>query len=48
MPRKNAYGTKLGEFDPMKFTGNAFLFETNNPYLVFEKICRYLENTRYP
>lgn len=35
------------EFDPMKFEGNAFIYETVNPYLIFEKLIRYLENIRY-
>ena len=35
------------EFDPMKFEGNAFIYETVNPYLIFEKLIRYLENIAY-
>lgn len=35
------------EFDPMKFEGNAFIYESVNPYLIFEKLIRYLENIRY-
>lgn len=37
----------LAEFDPMKFSGNAFLFSKNNKFLIFEKICRMLENMNY-
>ena len=48
MPEKNVYDGKFSEFNPMKFSGNAFLYEQKNVYMIFEKICRYLENTRYP
>ncbi len=37
----------LSEFEPMKFQGNAFIYESMNPYLIFEKLVRYLENVRY-
>lgn len=37
----------LSEFEPMKFQGNAFIYESMNPYLIFEKLVRYLENIRY-
>ena len=37
----------LREFDPMKFEGNAFIAESLNTYLIFEKLIRYLENIRY-
>ncbi len=35
------------EFDPMKFEGNAFLFESMNEFQMFEKLIRALENMRY-
>ena len=38
----------FSEFNPMKFEGNAFLFEEVNKFQMFEKIVRYLENIRYP
>lgn len=38
----------LREFDPMKFEWNAFIYDMINPYLIFEKLVRYLENIRYP
>ncbi len=38
----------LTEFNPMKFEGNAFLFEQPNMYQIFASIVRYLENVRYP
>jgi hypothetical protein len=39
----------LSEFNPMKFEGNAFLFEDpKNGFQIFEKIVRFLENIRYP
>ena len=41
-------GSKLfAEFDPMKFEGNAFLFEKVNQFQIFEKLIRALENMRY-
>ena len=48
LPKKNAFGSNFSEFDPMKFTGNAFLFETLESYHILEKLVRYLENVRYP
>ena len=48
LPKQNAFVSNFTECDPMKFTGNAFLFDTIEPYHIFEKIIRYLENIRYP
>ncbi len=39
--------SSLKEFDPMKFEWNAFIAESLNSYLIFEKLIRYLENIRY-
>lgn len=39
---------KLSEFNPMKFEGNAFLFEEKNEFQMFASLVRYLENIRYP
>ncbi len=36
------------DFDPMKFTGNAFLYKQKNKYAIFSQVCRFLENIRYP
>jgi hypothetical protein len=38
----------FSEFDPMKFSGNAFLFGNIDRFLIFEKLIRFLENIRYP
>lgn len=38
---------KITEFNPMKFTGNGFIFEKNELFVIFEKICRFLENSSY-
>lgn len=38
----------FSEFNPMKFEGNAFLFQKQELFSVFEKICRFLENGQYP
>lgn len=35
------------DFNPMKFEGNAFLFENINEYQMFASLVRYLENVRY-
>ncbi len=37
----------LQEFNPMKFEGNAFLFEKNESFHILEKLIRFLENIRY-
>ena len=47
VPKAHALIASLHEFDPMKFEGNAFIYESVNPYLIFEKLVRYLENIRY-
>ncbi len=47
LPLENAFSPNFLEFDPMKFTGNAFLFEKTDIYHIFEKLIRYLENIRY-
>ncbi len=39
--------SSLREFDPMRFEGNAFIAESLDMYLIFEKLIRYLENIRY-
>jgi hypothetical protein len=36
------------EFNPMKFEGNSFLFESADKYQIFASIVRYLENVKYP
>jgi hypothetical protein len=48
IPRDKRYEKTLTEFNPMKFEGNAFIFEEANKFLMFEKLVRYLENIRYP
>ena len=40
--------SSLEEFNPMKFEGNAFLFEKTQSFHIFEKLIRFLENIRYP
>lgn len=39
--------TRFAEFDPMKFEGNAFIFEKANQFQMFEKLIQALENMRY-
>ena len=38
---------QFSEFDPMRFEGNAFIFEQVNQFQIFEKLIRALENMRY-
>ena len=38
---------QFAEFDPMKFEGNAFIFEGESQFQMFEKLIRALENMRY-
>jgi hypothetical protein len=40
-------GLAFNEFDPMKFLGNAFIFETVDQFQMLEKLIRALENMRY-
>jgi len=47
LPKNHPLIASFSEFDPMKFEGNAFIYDSLNPYLVFEKLIRYLENIRY-
>lgn len=47
LPKSHPLIASFSEFDPMKFEGNAFIYESLNPYLIFEKLIRYLENIRY-
>jgi hypothetical protein len=47
IPRDHPLIASFREFDPMKFEGNAFIYESVNLYLIFEKLVRYLENIRY-
>jgi hypothetical protein len=48
VPSQSPYSAKLTEFNPMKFEGNAFLFDPANQFQMFAALVRYLENIRYP
>ncbi|PID84162.1 hypothetical protein CSB09_02700 [Candidatus Gracilibacteria bacterium] len=48
LPKKSEIASYFESFNPMKFTGNAFLYKKNNSFLIFEKICGFLENRKYP
>lgn len=48
IPAENPFTKSLIEFNPMKFEGNAFLFEKVDQYQIFAALVRYLENIRYP
>ncbi len=48
VPSQSPYSAKLSEFNPMRFEGNAFLFDKVNQYQMFAALVRYLENIRYP
>ena len=47
IPLEEDVKKNFSEFNPMKFEGNAFLFEQKTKYHVFEKLVRYVENIRY-
>lgn len=47
IPMIPVYKDIFSEFDPMKFTGNAFIFQSIDQFQMFEKIIRALENMRY-
>ena len=47
VPFLDSYKEIFSEFDPMKFTGNSFIFQEINPFQMFEKLIRALENMRY-
>ncbi len=47
IPIISPYSKVFSEFDPMKFEGNAFLFESVNQFQMLEKLIRALENLRY-
>ncbi|MBC7503390.1 hypothetical protein H7169_00250 [Candidatus Gracilibacteria bacterium] len=38
---------QFSEFDPMRFEGNAFIFQSVDQFQIFEKLVRALENMRY-
>lgn len=48
LPEMNSYGKSFSQFNPMRFEGNAFLYNTMNVYTLFEQIVRYMENVRFP
>lgn len=47
VPVTEKYKDIFSEFDPMKFTGNSFVFQEVNQFQMFEKLIRALENMRY-
>jgi hypothetical protein len=47
VPLIDSYKDIFTEFDPMKFTGNSFIFQGVNQFQMFEKLIRALENMRY-
>ena len=48
LPVTQEYGKKLENFNPMKFSGNAFLYKNTSVYGMLEQVFRFLENMRYP
>jgi hypothetical protein len=48
LPEKNIYTGILTPFNPMKFEGNSFLYQSENPYCIFERFVAYTENIRFP
>lgn len=48
VPVQNTFSSILKEFNPMAFEGNAFLYDSANPYCIFAKLVGYLENIKFP
>lgn len=48
MPDNNVFSGMLREFNPMKFEGNGFFWNSDNPYCIFQKIVAYTENIKFP
>lgn len=48
MPEKNVFSGMLREFNPMKFEGNGFFWNNDNPYCIFQKVVAYMENIKFP
>ncbi len=48
MPEKNVFSGMLREFNPMKFEGNGFFWNSDSPYCMFQKIVAYTENIKFP
>lgn len=48
MPEKNVFSGMLREFNPMKFEGNGFFWNSDNPYCIFQKLVAYTENIKFP
>ncbi|MDD5377049.1 MAG: hypothetical protein PHH16_02935 [Candidatus Gracilibacteria bacterium] len=48
MPEKNVFSGMLREFNPMKFEGNGFFWDSDSPYCIFQKVVAYTENIKFP
>lgn len=48
MPEKNVFSGMLREFNPMKFEGNGFFWNSESPYCIFQKVVAYTENIKFP
>ncbi|MDD5197926.1 MAG: hypothetical protein PHN60_03645 [Candidatus Gracilibacteria bacterium] len=48
MPEKNVFSGMLREFNPMKFEGNGFFWNSDSPYCIFQKVVAYTENIKFP
>lgn len=48
MPEKNVFSGMLREFNPMKFEGNGFFWNSDSPYCMFQKVVAYTENIKFP
>lgn len=46
--KQNPLKTILKDFNAIKNTWNAFLYEVENKWLIFEALVRYLENYKFP
>lgn len=48
MPERNVFSGMLREFNPMKFEGNGFFWNSDSPYCMFQKVVAYTENAKFP
>ena len=46
--KKNTLSSLLKDFNPIKWEGNAFLYEENNKWSVYAALVKYLENYKFP
>ena len=46
--KKNYLSSLLQEFNPIKWEGNCFLFDSENKWSMYASVVKYLENYKFP